>query len=158
MILLRTQPPCVRAGRIGHNHAPNVGTSRTIESLSHSQAQQPAPAAIGLASVQPPHASLIDIKVKFENNKAPNPKGLLVALKWHTISVTASVTENRRKTEKTEKRRVIIPIICFTLMKCEAFKVGQMPDNEPNDFLFGTKQSIRKISLLFFLSFFYQDK
>lgn len=61
---------------------PQCGTSRTIESLSHSRAQQPNPTAIGLASVQPPHVGLIDIKVKFENNKALTHE-CLPALKWH---------------------------------------------------------------------------
>lgn len=60
----------MRAGRISHNHAPNVGMSGTIESLSRSWSEQPISTAIGLASIQPPHVSLIDIKVKFENNKA----------------------------------------------------------------------------------------
>lgn len=71
------------AGRIGHNHAPNVGTSRTIESLSHSRAQQPASAAIGLVSVQPPHVSLIDIKVKFENNKALTRRPASFEMAYH---------------------------------------------------------------------------
>lgn len=53
--------------------------------------------------------------------------------------------------KKCRTARGEFPLVCLSLMKCETFRAGEMPDNEPNRFIWEKSEHQKDLSAFNFL-------